>query len=179
MTSPRCDPQQDRAYAWEGDFTDWAPHRATKAEMRKIVRKLCRMYGVPVPEIVFLTKNFHKGKSGTSTYDPDLHRIKFRPRHMQPNTAAHEAAHTVTDWILGPSLPAHGREWMGVMINCLVACKVAPRAALEAHARSRRLQFCRPGDVAPSRIRRRYAARTRDVRRTRRLLQVYSKCSGN
>jgi hypothetical protein len=169
----RDDPQQHRAYAWEGDFTDWAPRRATKPEMRRIVRKICRLYRVPEPEIRFGTKNRRNGKLLTSTYEPDLHRITFVPRHMQPNTAAHEAAHTVTDWLLGPHLPAHGREWVGVMLNCLVACRVAPRAALEAHARALRLDFCRPGDVAPNRIRRRYAARTKAARAERRELMDY------
>lgn len=169
----KSDPQQERAYDWEGDFTDWAPPRATKAELRKIVRKCCRLYRVPEPEILFATKNYRDGKKLTSFYEPDSHRILIRPRHMQPNTGIHEAAHTIVDWIFGPHLPAHGREWVGVMICLLVACKVAPQKALEAHAEALGLDFCRPGDVSPGRIRRRYAARARAARQERRLLRVY------
>lgn len=165
---PRSDPQQQRAYDWEGDFTDWVKGRISRTEMRETIAKCCGIYRVPVPYILFVTKNRRRGRKLTSFYEPDRHRIIIRPRHLQKNTAVHEAAHAVVDWLLGPHLPAHGREWVGVFMVLLERMKIAPRCALVAHAHTKRLQFCPPALVGPAHIRRRYAARVRAARAERR-----------
>lgn len=171
--STKEDPQQQRAYDWEGDFTDWAPPRATKAEMLRVIRRCCRMYRVPAPAVFFLSKNRRNGKKLTSVYDPNKHAIYIRPRHMQKNTAIHEAAHAVIDWILGPYNESHGKEWVGVMMNLLSKFKIAPMRALKLHAKAMRVAFSPPGTTTPKQIRRCFAAKAKRAARERRLMRFY------
>lgn len=172
--SPRNDPQQEKAYAWEGDFCDWAGAHATRAAMRKAVLECCSIYRVPAPEVWFRAKNRGaRGRKLTSYYQPGSHIIVIRPRHMNLNTAVHEASHAVVDWILGwSSTQPHGPEWVGVFITLLDRMKIAPRAGLEAHARSMRLKFCSEGIVAPGKIRVRFRGKVRAAKRERRMLRL-------
>lgn len=174
--SPRSDPQRERAYAWEGAFTDWAGAHATKAAMLRAMRKCCRLYRVPMPAVFFLSKNRRGGKKLPSYYDPDRHAIYIRPRHRELNTAVHEAAHAIVDWILGPwGTQPHGREWVGVFMVLLDHMKIVPRLALAAHAKSVRLKFCAPGIIGPRQIRRRFRAKVRDARRFRRMSNLWQR----
>jgi ABC-type Fe3+ transport system substrate-binding protein len=131
------------------------------------------MYRVPAPAVFYASKNKRNGKKLTSLYDPNRHTIWIRPRHMNINTAAHEAAHAIVDWILGPHGESHGREWVGVLMVLFDKLKIAPKTALVAYAKTTRLAFSTPGLVGPKEIRRRYAARAKLAKCERRLFKWY------
>lgn len=154
MKSPKTDPQQYRAYAWEGSLYDWSTERLSDKALTTAVAKACRMYRVPVPAVHFARADTYKGRKLTSSYDPNDHSITLRPRHRNLNTALHEAAHAVTDYVLGPwSTEAHGKEWLGVFMVILERFKLSPRAALAASAEAKGLKFEPYGRVSPKAIR--------------------------
>ena len=141
------------AYAWEAAFTTWTLGGATPAQLREAVALACRLYRVPAPTVHLATRNTHAGKKLESYYDPNVHHIVLRPRHHEIGTALHEAAHAITDYLLGQTTDAHGAEWLGVFIYLLDRFKVAPRAGLEAHARKLGLKFEPANKTSPRFIR--------------------------
>lgn len=171
--SPHSDFQQCEVYAWEDSFTVWAGSRATPKELRRALVKAARLYRVPVPELLFYRHNGNaRYKIASSLYEPEFHRIRLRPRHRRLNVVLHEAAHGITDWLLGPySRAAHGKAWLGVYIELLARFKVMPRAALEFSAKQAGLKWSRR--CSPGRIRRNYPKQVNDARRLRRMLALY------
>jgi len=127
---------------------------------RKWVRWACARYRIPPPVTTGCRLN-----KGTSFYDPETHRILLRPRHWNTAIALHEAAHAITDYLLGHDLPAHGPQWLAVYMDLLSAAGVAPRAALEASARAKGLSWSRV--KTPSQFRSRFRARIRRSKRER------------
>lgn len=178
MRIPKLDSQQFRVYRWENDLTAWAGAHATKAEIVRAVETCCKFYHVPPPKVVFTKSRCTKrnGQRVTSQYEPDTHRIIIRPRHMDICTAAHEAAHAITDWLFGiwTGVKPHGREWMGIYLVLLEKLKIVPRKAAEAYAKDMGLEFCPASMIAPARVRRRYRARIRNACRERRMLKLWA-----
>jgi hypothetical protein len=122
----------------------------------------------------FVTKNRRNGKRFHSEYNPNLHTITLRPRHMDMGSAIHESAHAITDWILGYWLQPHGKEFLGVYISLLTKLKMLPKSALTAHAKSMRLKFCAHALIGPKHIRRRFKTRVRNAHRERRMLRLWT-----
>jgi hypothetical protein len=163
----KSDPQQKRAYSWEAGFTTWAPVGGNESQLRYIIDQACQLYKVPTPEIKFVTKNARAGKRLTSEYNPNNHVIKLRPRHHEVGTALHEAAHAITDYIMGPWTEPHGKEWLGIFIHLLNKFKIAPRSGLEAHARAKGLKFASASKSAPRSVRAAFKAKSRHAREWR------------
>lgn len=176
MRGSKKDPQQYRAYRWENELTSWAGAHATPAQLRRVVKKCCRMYRVPVPRVHCLTKNQRDGKRYTSEYDPNGHVIRIRPRHYDLCTAVHESAHAITDWLFGiwTENKPHGPEWLGVYMVLLDRLKIIPRIALEAHARAMGLDFYAPQLIAPRQVRKRFRRRVKFANRERRMLRLWT-----
>ncbi len=166
------DVQQYRAYNWEAGFTRYMPNKLSTKALKAIVAKACRLYRIPPPTLQVVTKNKRDGKKLTSFYDPNDHHIVLRPRHTDLNTALHETAHAITDYVLGPwATAAHGKEWMGVFMTLLARFRVAPRVALEAHARKRGLKFVNAKSSAPRAFRIAHAAKARKARSHKRMIR--------
>jgi hypothetical protein len=134
------DPQQRRVYKWEGSFRSFYERTTTRDSCRKLIQKATRRYNVPPPGVYFKTKQETRGNI-TSEYDPITHRITIGWCDCNHAIALHEAAHAITDWLYGEDLHAHGDRWLGIYLDLLEWAKVAPRSALHASARERRLRW--------------------------------------
>lgn len=168
MKSPKNDPQRERAYSWEGSLYDWSPAREADEALTGTIARACRMYRVPPPTVKFTGDIRHKGVRLSSHYDPNDHSITLRRRHRNLNTAIHEAAHAITDWILGPfSTKAHGKEWLGVFMVLLEKFKLSPRSALVASATADRLKFEPFERVNPRAIRKTFVKLAAEASRNR------------
>jgi hypothetical protein len=164
------DRQQKRAYAWEGDFMYWTPMIAKNKDIAKVISDACRMYRVPPPKVRFAVRN---SQSDSSYYDPNLHEILILPKHREVGTALHEAAHAITDWIIGPwDTEAHGPEWLGVFITLLDRFKVIPRVAAEAHAKAKGLKFAASELSKPSKMRSAHSKKVKNARTVRKNLRA-------
>lgn len=160
------DPQQRKAYAWEGDFTFWAAKLAKDKDIRGVIHDACRLYRVPTPHVRIAKRN---SASDSSYYDPNLHEILILPKHRDVSTLLHEAAHAITDWIIGPfEREPHSKEWLGVFITLLDRFKVVPRTAAEAHAKAKGLRFISADKAAPKAIRAAHARKAKAARVIRR-----------
>jgi hypothetical protein len=167
MRSPKSDPQEWRAYTWEEQLMAWAGPRATKAEIKEVVARCCRVYRVPPPTIKFVAKDKRGGRKLQSDYDPRTHTIVLRPRHRELYTAIHEAAHAIISWVLGNVSQLHGKEWLGLNMVLLARNRILPLSVLQHHARTRRLQFCAARRVLPETIRTNFPSKVRRAARER------------
>ena len=134
---------------------------------RETVQLASNKYRIPVPEILFASKNSRRGRQLPSQYDPTLHRITLRPRHLNGAIVLHETAHAITDWILGTGLEPHGREWLGVYMVLLEDYQISPRVALHASADAAGLAYHPRALVGPATIRKRNRKRVREARAER------------
>lgn len=166
------DEQQAAVYGWEDSWADWNRATATKAALRKTIRRAERWYRVrPVTAIWFPKRNrgatpdrrtMGKGRKLSTWYDPNVHDIWIRPRHRNHATTLHEVAHSICDTLFGDApLQIHGPIWLSIYLNLLIAHKVAPRTALLASAREAGLKWAPLGKTHPHRIRRSYRAMVR------------------
>jgi hypothetical protein len=166
------DVQQQTVYKWEGEWEAWVTREfLTVSRPRELVRRACKRYRVPPPVV----KGHHRVTGGTSFYEPNLHRIELRKRHWNVAIALHEAAHAITDWLIGPDQPAHGPEWMAVYLDLLATYKVAPRVALEASARAHGIRWSRA--AGPREFKRLHKRRIRVARRERENRARYKRAS--
>lgn len=177
MRRPKKDPQQYRAYKWEDQLIGWLQPSLTATTIKRLIARCCRMYKVPVPDVKLVTKDRRHGKKLASEWNPNTGTITIRPRHRDPWTATHEAAHAITDWLFGlhTGVQAHGKEWLGIYMVLLTRLKGAPRSALMAHARTLGLRYCPLSAVRPEVVRARYAARFRRAQRERRAIRMWER----
>ena len=155
-----ADPQKDLVYAWETTFRQFNEHNVPRRTLRRLIRKAERRYRVPPVKIKF-TNRVRRAKRYAkiaSAYDPESHTIELGYKDHNYAIALHEAAHAITDYVLGLDLEAHGPQWLGVYLWLLEWTGIAPRAALYASAEAARLQWAPAGKVSPGAIRKSYRA---------------------
>jgi hypothetical protein len=112
------DKQKKKVYGWEDGWIDWrSGKRLSEADVRYWVRWACKLYGITPPKVRFHARQF----GGTSYYQPGDHFIEFRRRHMNVWSALHEAAHAITDTLLGDNLEGHGPQFVGTFATLLAA----------------------------------------------------------
>jgi hypothetical protein len=136
------DPQQKRVYRWEDSFRSFIERTTTRHELKGLIRKACRLYGIPTPVIKFRTKYERCGYI-TSEYDPETHKIVLGWNDTNHAIALHETAHAIADTLYGPFLCPHGDKWLGIYLRLLEWAKIAPRSALHASAREKGLKWSR------------------------------------
>lgn len=141
--------QQRRVYAWEDQFENWNRSGYTLKECRKIVHWACKKYGLPPPSV-----RQHEGKAASYSYAGDRPVIGFNTTQKNAAVALHEAAHYICDRIFGPKLEHHSPEWMGIYLWLLEGWRVAPRTALHASAKAKRIKWVATWLVSPKRLRR-------------------------
>lgn len=155
------DEQQKAVYDWEDGWNDWNRETMSKRQLRIMMLGAERLYRVRPTWVTFPKRNRGAGgKKLTSEYDPNVHVIRLRPRHRNPATALHEAAHSIHDSLFGHrcrrDLQPHGPLWLGIYMTLLIKAKIAPRAAIIASAKEKGLKWAPLGKVAPGKIRRFY-----------------------
>jgi len=136
------DPQRERVYRWEDQFRSFIERTTTRRELRALIRKASKRYNVEPPSVKFRTKSGTRGRI-TSEYDPEEHCISLGWNDCNHAIAMHECAHAIADTIYGPFQQAHGTRWLGIYLDLLEWARVAPRSALHASAREKRLKWSR------------------------------------
>jgi len=153
--SPACDPQQYEVYRWEDSFTEWARAKFSKREVTRTVVTACKFYRVPIPELLFATKNRRAGKP-LESHAEDYDRILLRPRHYDLPAALHEVAHVVLSYVERNNkkkFPDHGKEFVGILMVLYERFKISPRVAMIASARTAGIKFLHYEKVHPKNVR--------------------------
>jgi len=152
------DPQRSKAYAWESLFRTFYTRTTSRRELRSLIRRAERRYRVPATQIYFVNRP-HRAKRYAkiqSVYDPVDHSITLGHKDQNHAIALHEAAHAITDYLLGSHLEPHGKHWLGVYFWLLEWAGVIPRSALHASAKEIGLKWASVERVAPAAIRQNY-----------------------
>lgn len=132
-----ADWQQDEVYTWEWKFRHWGMRMQKGVrEARVWIKWACRRYAVEPPTVRVVSKL--KG-TAQAIYDSGEHQITLKRAHLNCTTELHEAAHAIAFKLTGKL--NHGKVWLGIYIDLLVAAKVAPRIALEASAEEDGLRY--------------------------------------
>ncbi len=153
------DPQKAAVYAWEEGWYDWCRRSISLREARRVVRKACRMYGVPAPAV----RSHRHGE--WSFYHPDDDVVSFQYGQLNRSVALHEAAHVIlfklckqeADEESDGNFEDHGAEFLGLFIFLLNEFGVAPLVALTSSARAAGLHFIPVSGSAPLPFRQRVA----------------------
>jgi hypothetical protein len=132
-----------RVYAWEGGWADWCRRTMNLKQCREVVRWACEKYGVKPPRVTRHAGTAYSFSQGSL--------ISFQADQQNAAIALHEAAHYICDLLVGAK-EEHSREWLGIYLWLLEGWRIAPRCALIASARARRLRWAAPWRMAPSRI---------------------------
>ena len=153
------DPQKQALYSWESAWADWCRSTLTMSEVRSLVHKACKTYGVKPPSV-----RAHTGKAW-STYDPETASISFERTQRNTAIALHEAAHHILFTICleeageesDGNFEDHGAEFCGIYLRLLRDAGVAPLIALTASAEAAGLHFIPVRAAEPTRFRRHVA----------------------
>lgn len=138
MTQEPPDPQKDALYAWEDTWRYFGERTCTRAQARRFVRKLARIWRVPMPTMRFLRRGVKEWSSMTGPL------MVVNYDHCNEAILAHEMAHYVTDSNYDVlTIAAHGPEFVGVYLEMLLEAQVAPRVALEASLRDKGIKWVR------------------------------------
>lgn len=129
MATTAPDPQKPLIYAWEDGWRSFGERTMTRAQVRRLVRRICRKWRVPVPVMRFLPKanrewSYVQGKA-----------LGFNYSMCNEAIVAHEMAHYIMDCYYthnGVPHEVHGPEFVYVYIALLEFAQVAPRIALTA-----------------------------------------------
>lgn len=123
------DPQKHLVYEWEDQFRSFGERTLTRAQARRLVRRICRKWCLPAPRLRFM----RKGKREWSYVEGRVLAVNYSM--CNEAIVCHEMAHYYWDQQLGNDLEEiHGEEFFGVYLDMLVFAEVAPRVALEASA---------------------------------------------
>lgn len=145
------DPQKKRVYSWEGAWADWNSHTISITVARKYIRWACHLYGVPYPSV----KQHHTQEYSYSqgyTDGPAGTLISIAHGQCNRAIALHEAAHYISDWIFGSSVPPHSPQWLAIYLWLLVEARIAPRIALLASAKAKKIRWVPLWQVSPKRL---------------------------
>lgn len=147
---PGRDGQKKRVYDWEASFGDWCRSGYTKSECRAAIKWACNLYGLKTPRI-----GFHATKAFSFSVSGEEPCISLGSDQRNAAVALHEAAHYICDSIFGPDLADHSPQWMGIFLWLLEGYRLAPRTALHASAKARRIKWVQTWLVSPKRLGRR------------------------
>lgn len=107
------------------------------ARVVKIIDHSCKIWGVPRPNVIRRAAK----KTKYSYYNSKNREIGLIPDHMNMPMALHEVAHHIAEIRFGTAYEPHGQNWLGIFVDLLVDWKVAPREAIEASLRFKKLKF--------------------------------------
>lgn len=141
--------QRDAVYQFEDDWPAWNRNQLTLAQCRTLIRSACEHYRVPHPRV-----RQHKVRA-MSWYMPAKRLISLQA--VGPDnkggknsaTALHEAAHHIGFRLYGARIDDHGPTFVGIYLHLLVKACVAPRPALEAQLRYRRVKWIEKAPARP------------------------------
>lgn len=137
--------QRDEVYQWEHKWRLWRvrTHRTAK-QTKTWVDWACERYDVPPPKLK--SRKLIDKHETLGMYDSEEHLITLRTDTLGIPLALHEAAHAIAFKLDGKM--DHGKLWLGIYIDLMVAAGVAPRSALEASAEDEGLKFMKNANPA-------------------------------
>lgn len=144
------DPQKKRVYVWENEWFDWCRGNLNLSECRAVVKWACDLYGLKTPRVAQ-----HDDRSYSYCQMDPKPLINFRSDQKNASVALHEAAHYICDTIFGGDLEDHSPQWMGIFLWLLEGARIAPRTALHASARAKKIKWVQTWLVSPKRLGRR------------------------
>lgn len=145
------DSQKRRVYAWEGEWGDWNRRTCNLKEARGAIHWACEKYGVKPPRVTQHDGNAYSFSQG------DV--ISFRRDQVNPAIALHEAAHFISGRIFsGGDMQDHGPEFVSIYLWLLEGYRVAPRSALHASARAKKIRWVPTWTMSPKRLQRKRSA---------------------
>lgn len=130
------DPQKPLVYLWEDDFRSFNERTMNQAQVRRLVRRLCRKWKLDPLPVHFLPK----AARAWSEYDSLENYFKFNYAQCNEAIVCHEVAHYCVT-IYEPDAEDHGPEFFAIYLDMLVFAKVAPRIALTASAAAKGLRW--------------------------------------
>jgi hypothetical protein len=134
------DKQRKRLYGWEDQFGAFGKRSETRAEIRKLINRASRRYSIDPPAVRFVSKENSPSLTVTTYYDSAAHVIQMGYRSCNAAISMHEVAHAVIAEY-HETAQDHGPEFLGVYLDLLEWANVAPRSALHASARAKRLRW--------------------------------------
>ena len=142
------DPQQFRLYRMEREDIGARDYmRLTWKECARVVRSVCRAYGVPGAKL----RRKVMGRWAAEYDNTRYCKITLNPKKGTATdllTILHELSHHV-HWHLGPvhvgEQEDHGPQFMACYISILDTVRLIPRDAMATICRRRRLRFINPG----------------------------------
>lgn len=138
------DPQQQRAYNWEGGWADWNSHTLSLTRLREYVHWACALYGLKPPAVKAHKGNAYSWSQGNV--------VSFQYSQMNRAIALHETSHYICDQVFGLEIEGHSPEWLAVYLWLLIEAGVAPRVALCASAKAKGLRWVPLWQVSPKRL---------------------------
>lgn len=136
------DPQKKRVYEWEDLFSSFGKRSETRQEIRKLIRSASKRYNVEPPAVRFVSRAKSPSLTITTYYDSSDHSISMGYRSCNAAIAMHEVAHAIVSERFEDE-PDHGERWLGIYLDLLEWAGVAPRSALVASLKEKRLKWAR------------------------------------
>lgn len=133
------DPQKDRLYKWQWEWHEWNRASATLKELQEAVDKACKLWGVRTVPVSRQPK-----KLEYSVYNDGDRTIRLLPEHHNLAMALHEVAHHIVDVRYGTAYPHHGKVFVGVFADLLIDFKLAPKEAVYASLKARKIKYTLP-----------------------------------
>lgn len=137
------DPQVKRLYNWQYEWLEWNRASITLKEAQKVVDKACALWRIPAPPVSKQPKKFTY-----SVYNDGQRVIRLLPEHFNTAMALHEVTHHIVDVRYGTAYQHHGPEFVGVFADLLIEFKLAPKEAVLASLKARRIDFRLPDTVS-------------------------------
>lgn len=133
------DPQREALFQLEKEFEGFAvQHSAPRKFLSNLLRKICRYYGVPLPELKYARKRVKE--YGWTEFSPNQ---EFAPTTIVLNewcsgnnafTLVHELAHHITDSLFDDAAN-HGPEFCAIYMHLLNRHRMIPEDCFRLIAR--------------------------------------------
>lgn len=151
--SPKSDPQRNRLYRMERDcLKGWDAGQMTVPQIKRWVKRVARMYGVPVPGITIKDIGRYSGEY----WDGRITLSTQKNSGKTVLTLAHEMAHHIHEQLGDPENDeAHGLEFVTCYVHLLHVMQLVPALAMQVICSTYKLKYnAFNGTPTPERLRR-------------------------
>lgn len=147
--SPACDPQRHLVYRMEMEAIGARIYGSlTRKLTRRLVRSVCRNYGIPAPRVVWTNR---LGRWAAEWSDAGGGRIAFSTSKLVARdflTVTHELAHHLHYCLAKDMIDeqeSHGPEFMACHMSILDVCRMLPVQGMRAVCKAWGVKYHDPG----------------------------------
>jgi hypothetical protein len=141
--SPKSDPQQYLVYRMENEAIGSRHYaKLTRKSILKLVRSVCRAYGMPVPRIVFADL----GRWAGEWHGDKITFNRNKSTAFDLITVTHELAHHLHHHVGDEDQESHGPQFMGCHMSILDTVRAIPVAAMRVVCKQYGVRYADPGD---------------------------------